>query len=131
MVKEIPSGLFPFNEPKKNCHGVRAKASRDKLAISGMEKIEAYDQMEKIADLAMPVDENRIVTFERNRWKSSEISTPALTTASHAEMADRALQSAIVIRTRSVSTSAVGIRCAPRTCTRRSSGRRNRRGRCA
>jgi integrase len=48
-----------------------AKASRDKLAISGMEKIEAYDQMENIADLAMPVDENRIVTFERNRRKKS------------------------------------------------------------
>jgi hypothetical protein len=29
----------------------RAKASRDKLAISGMEKIEAYDQMENVADL--------------------------------------------------------------------------------
>lgn len=48
-----------------------AKASRDKLAISGMEKIEAYDQMENIADLAMPVDENRIVTFESNRRKKS------------------------------------------------------------
>jgi hypothetical protein len=36
-----------------------------------MEKIEAYDQMENIADLAMPVDENRIVTFESNRRKKS------------------------------------------------------------
>jgi hypothetical protein len=48
-----------------------AKASRDKLAISGMEKIEAYDQMENIADLAMPADQNRIVTFESNRRKKS------------------------------------------------------------
>jgi site-specific recombinase XerC len=48
-----------------------AKASRDKLAISGMEKIEAYDQMENIADLAMPIDQNRIVTFESNRRKKS------------------------------------------------------------
>jgi hypothetical protein len=46
-----------------------AKANRDKLAISGMEKIEAYDQMENIADLAMPTDLNRIVTFESNRRK--------------------------------------------------------------
>ena len=46
-----------------------AKANRDKLAISGMEKIEAYDQMENTADLAMPTDQNRIVTFESNRRK--------------------------------------------------------------
>ena len=48
-----------------------AKVNRDKLAISGMEKIEAYDQMENIADLAMPTDQNRIVTFESNRRKKS------------------------------------------------------------
>lgn len=48
-----------------------ANASRDKLAISGMEKLEAYDQMENIADPAMPVDQNRIVTFESNRRKKS------------------------------------------------------------
>jgi hypothetical protein len=48
-----------------------AKASRDKLAISGMEKIEAYDQMENVADLAIPSDQNRIVTFESNRLKKS------------------------------------------------------------
>ena len=46
-----------------------AKANRDKLAISGMEKIKAHDQMENIADLAMPTDQNRIVTFESNRRK--------------------------------------------------------------
>lgn len=40
-----------------------AKASRDKLAISGMEKIEAYDQMENVADPAMPTDQNRISNF--------------------------------------------------------------------
>ncbi len=34
-----------------------------------MEKIEAYDQMENITDLAMPSDQNRIVTFESNRRK--------------------------------------------------------------
>ena len=48
-----------------------AKASRDKLAISGMEKIEAYDQMENVANLAVPTDQNRIVTFESNRRKKS------------------------------------------------------------
>ncbi|MGH8337280.1 MAG: hypothetical protein ACRETL_10790 [Gammaproteobacteria bacterium] len=40
-------------------------------AISGMEKIETYDQMENVADLAMPTDQNRIVTFESNRRKKS------------------------------------------------------------
>jgi hypothetical protein len=34
-----------------------------------MEKIQVYDQMENIADLAMPIDQNRIVTFESNRRK--------------------------------------------------------------
>jgi hypothetical protein len=48
-----------------------AKASLDKLAIGGMAKIEAYDQTENIADLAMPIDQNRIVTFESNRRKKS------------------------------------------------------------
>jgi hypothetical protein len=48
-----------------------AKANRDKLAISGMEKIEAYDRMENIADLAMPTDQNRIVIFESNRRKKT------------------------------------------------------------
>jgi hypothetical protein len=41
----------------------------DRLAIGGMEKIEAYDQIENIGDLAMPIDQNRIVTFESNRRK--------------------------------------------------------------
>ena len=36
---------------------------RDKLAIGGMEKIEAYDQMENVADPAMPTDQNRISNF--------------------------------------------------------------------
>jgi hypothetical protein len=46
-----------------------AKASLDKLAIGGMAKIEAYDQTENVADPAMPVDQNRIVTFESRRRK--------------------------------------------------------------
>jgi hypothetical protein len=48
-----------------------AKVNRDKLAISGMKKVEAYDQTENITDLAMPVDQNRIVTSESNRRKKS------------------------------------------------------------
>jgi hypothetical protein len=48
-----------------------AKASLDKLAIGEMAKIEAYDQTENFADLAMPTDQNRIVTFEGNRQKKS------------------------------------------------------------
>ena len=47
------------------------KRNRDKHAISGMEKIEAYDQMENVADLGMPANQNRTVTFESNRRKKS------------------------------------------------------------
>ncbi len=60
--------MFGWTDPKMPAHYI-AKANRDKLAISGMEKIEAYDQTENIADLAMPIDQNRIVTFESNRRK--------------------------------------------------------------
>jgi hypothetical protein len=38
-----------------------AKASLDKLAITGVEKIEAYDQTENMVHQAMPIDQNRIV----------------------------------------------------------------------
>lgn len=58
--------MFGWIGPQMPAHYI-AKANRDKLAVSGMEKIEAYDQMENIADLAMPIDQNRIVTFESNR----------------------------------------------------------------
>lgn len=62
--------MFGWTDPKMPAHYI-AKANRDKLAISGMEKIEAYDQTENIADLAMPNDQNKIVTFESNRKKKS------------------------------------------------------------
>ena len=42
-----------------------AKADRDKLAIRGMEKSEAYDRMENIADLAMPTDQNQNSNFRK------------------------------------------------------------------
>jgi integrase len=45
-----------------------AKANR--LAISRMERMKTYDQMENIADLGMPTDQNGIVTFESNRRKT-------------------------------------------------------------
>ena len=60
--------MFGWRDPKMPALYI-AKASLDKLAISGMEKIEAYDQMENIADIAMPIDQNKIVTFESNRRK--------------------------------------------------------------
>jgi hypothetical protein len=41
------------------------------LRSAGIEKIEAYDQMENIADLAMPTDPNRIVALEPSRPKKS------------------------------------------------------------
>ena len=90
--------LAGVNEPKKNCHGARRgrgllglhggtddgdvwlarsqdagplhrQSELDKLAISGMKKIQAYDQIENTADLVMPIDQNRIVTFESNLRK--------------------------------------------------------------
>jgi len=36
-----------------------------------MEKIEAFDQMENIADPAIPSDQNRMATFESNRGKKT------------------------------------------------------------
>ena len=62
--------MFGWRDPKMPALYI-AKASRDKLAISGMEKIEAYHQTENVADLAMATDQNRIVTFESNRRKKS------------------------------------------------------------
>jgi hypothetical protein len=34
-------------------------------------KMEAYDQTENVADLALPTGQNRIVTFESTRRKNS------------------------------------------------------------
>jgi transposase len=67
-IREQMMAMFGWRDHKMPALYI-AKANRDKLAISGMEKIEAYDQMENIADLAMPTDQNRIVTFESNRRK--------------------------------------------------------------
>lgn len=46
-----------------------AKADRERLGFDGMNKLITYDQMQNIADLTMPEDENKIVTFESNRRK--------------------------------------------------------------
>jgi hypothetical protein len=48
-----------------------AKADRERLGFDGMNKLIAFDQMQNIADLTMPEDENRIVTFESSRRKKS------------------------------------------------------------
>ena len=62
--------MFGWRDPKMPALYI-AKANLDKLAIGGLAKIEAYDQMENIADLDTQVDQNRIVTFESNRRKKS------------------------------------------------------------
>lgn len=46
-----------------------AKANRERLGFDGMDKLIAFDQTQNIADLAMPIDQNRIVTLESNRRK--------------------------------------------------------------
>jgi hypothetical protein len=48
-----------------------AKADRERLGFDGMNRLIGYDQMQNIADLPVPADENRIVTFESNRRKKS------------------------------------------------------------
>jgi hypothetical protein len=48
-----------------------AKANRERLGFDGMDKLNAFGQTQTIADLAMPPDQNRIVTFESNRRKKS------------------------------------------------------------
>jgi hypothetical protein len=52
-----------------------AKASRDRLAIGGMEKIKTYDQMENIAGLAMSINQTELSTVTDG--KNPEISTPS------------------------------------------------------
>jgi hypothetical protein len=49
---------FGWTDPKMPALYI-AKANRDKLAISGMEKVEAYDQIENIADMATLSDQTR------------------------------------------------------------------------
>lgn len=63
-------------EGREDAIDLIAKADRERLGFDGMSKLIAYDQMQNIVDLTMPEDENRIVTFESNRRKNPEISTP-------------------------------------------------------
>jgi hypothetical protein len=46
-----------------------AKANRERLGFDGMDELTAFDQTQNVVDLAMPPDQNRIVTFESNRRK--------------------------------------------------------------
>jgi hypothetical protein len=70
-------GQNEMSELAQTLPGLQAR-NRKLSKSSGIEKIEAYDQMENIADLAMPSDQNRIVTLESNRQKNPGISKPSV-----------------------------------------------------
>ena len=55
--------MFGWSDPKMPAHYI-AKANREKLGISGMEKIEAYDQWRTSLIWRCRTDQNRVVTFE-------------------------------------------------------------------
>ncbi|WP_407154915.1 tyrosine-type recombinase/integrase [Bradyrhizobium sp. STM 3557] len=70
--------MFGWTDPKMPAHYI-AKANREKLGISGMDKIVAFDQSQSLDDfLAVPEEndagtesENRVVTFHSNFWKKA------------------------------------------------------------
>lgn len=71
MVKVAPEQSKVRNPAAVPVHRNFAVSLAAALTISGMETIEAYDQMENIADLAMPIEQNRIVPVESNWRKKS------------------------------------------------------------
>lgn len=71
--------MFGWTDPKMPAHYI-AQANREKLGISGMEKIVAFDQSQSLDDF-MPVPdanragtsgENRVVTLRSNLYKKAQ-----------------------------------------------------------
>jgi len=73
--------MFGWTDPKMPAHYI-AQANREKLGMSGMDKIVAFDQSHSLDDfVALPdanragtLGENRAVTFRSNIEKSVLIS---------------------------------------------------------
>ncbi len=70
--------MFGWTDPKMPAHYI-ARANREKLGISGMDKVVAFDRSQSLDDfLALPdannagtSTENRAVTFRSNSGKNT------------------------------------------------------------
>jgi hypothetical protein len=58
--------MFGWTDPKVPAHYI-AKANREKLGVSGMEKIVAFDQSQALDDLMALPDANKGGTSSENR----------------------------------------------------------------
>jgi len=58
--------MFGWTDPKMPAHYI-AQANREKLGMSGMDKIVAFDHSQNMDDLLVPPDTNRVVTNGENR----------------------------------------------------------------
>jgi hypothetical protein len=57
--------MFGWTDPKMPAHYI-AQANREKLGISGMDKIVAFDQSQNMDDLTAP-DANKVATDGENK----------------------------------------------------------------
>ena len=57
--------MFGWTDPKMPAHYI-AQANREKLGISGMEKIVAFDQSQSLDDLLQLPEANRVRTSNEN-----------------------------------------------------------------
>ena len=58
--------MFGWTDPKMPAHYI-AQANREKLGMSGMDKIVAFDHSQNMDDLLVPPDTNRVATNSENR----------------------------------------------------------------
>src|SRR5258708_17756139 len=58
--------MFGWTDPKMPAHYI-AQANREKLGMSGMDKIVAFDRSQSLDDVVAPPDANRARTSAENR----------------------------------------------------------------
>ena len=58
--------MFGWTDPKMPAHYI-AQANREKLGISGMDKIVAFDQSQNMDDLTALPDANKVATGGENK----------------------------------------------------------------
>ena len=63
--------MFGWTDPKMPAHYI-AKANREKLGMSGMDKITAFDQNQSLDELMVVPDANRDGTPSENRVVTQE-----------------------------------------------------------
>jgi len=68
--------MFGWTDPKMPAHYI-AQANREKLGVSGMDKIVAFDQIQSLDDLVLPAngtgtsETNKVVTLRSNIGKKT------------------------------------------------------------